>query len=203
MKIVLPDEEGFQQAVDALKNDEIVAYPTETVYGLAVNPFSEAAIEKLFKVKGRPEDKPVLLVIGKLTQIKELVTSISDIDITCMLNFWPGPLSLLLPSNCKLSPKLTDKEGKVCVRWSSHSIAQKLSLEFGHAITSTSANRTGEKPATSVSELSIESISIAIEGESSMSSELSTIFETETGKIIREGVIKREELERTLRMKIR
>ena len=199
MKIVLPDEEGFRQAVDALKNDEIVAYPTETVYGLAVNPFSEAAIEKLFKVKGRPKDKPVLLVVGNPIQIEELVAFISDSAQICIVNFWPGPLSLLLPSNSKLSPKLIDKEGKVCVRWSCHYVAQKLALEFGHAITSTSANRTGEKPATSVSELSIDDISIAIESESSMSSGISTIFDPETGKIIREGIIKKEELEQVLK----
>lgn len=202
MKIVLPDEEGFKQAVDALKNNEVVAYPTETVYGLAVNPFSEAAIEKLFKIKGRPEDKPILLVIGNLLQINELVNSLSENARICMSKFWPGPLSLLLSCNPNLSPKLTGKEGKVCVRWSCHSIAQKLSLEFGHPITSTSANRTGEKPATSVSEILVEGISIAIEGETSMHSELSTIFDPDTGEIIREGAIKREELEQALTIKI-
>ncbi len=198
MKIVFPNEEGIQQSVKALENNEVVAYPTETVYGLAVNPFSESAIEKLFKIKGRPEDKPVLLIIGELKQLDELVVSISDNAQICINEFWPGPLSLLLPCNSKISQKLTGKEGKICVRWTSHPIAQKLSLKFGHAITSTSANRTSEPPATSVSELSIEGISIAIESKLPTRSEVSTIFDPDTREIIREGIIKRKKLEEIL-----
>ena len=175
MLIVQPNDSGIQKAVIALNNNEIVAYPTETVYGLAVNPFSEEAVEKLFQLKGREENKPILLVIGNLKQLDEVVISVSEKAKICIENFWPGPLSLVLPSISNLPNKLTAGKGKICVRWTSHPVAQKLALEFGHAITSTSANRSGESPARNISELPSDNISIAIEDISTSSSEVSTV----------------------------
>ncbi len=195
MLILSCEEKDILNAVDALKRDEVVAYPTETVYGLAVNPFSEKAIDNLFKVKGREEDKPVLLVIGKLEMLDNLVASVSQIAWKCIEKFWPGPLSLLFNPSVNLSPKLCGTTGKVCIRWSSHPVSQKLSLMFGNAITSTSANRSGEPPAKSVSELTkLEGVSIAIDGGILQSTQVSTIFDPDTCKIIREGCIKKEEI---------
>jgi len=197
MIIVQPDNEGIRQAVEALKDDKIVAYPTETVYGLAVNPFSNSALENLFHLKGRDEGKPVLLVIGDIQQLDEIVHSLSDKARKCIENFWPGPLSLVLPAVPKLSKKLTSYRGKVCVRWSSHPVAQRLALEFGHAITSTSANISGNPPARTISELP-HGISITIEASIPPNSEISTVFDPDTGEIFREGAIKKEELLRLL-----
>lgn len=198
MLIVQSNDSGIQKAVIALNNNEIVAYPTETVYGLAVNPFSEEAVEKLFQLKGREENKPILLVIGNLKQLDEVVISVSEKAKICIEKFWPGPLSLVLPSVSNLPNKLTAGKGKICVRWTSHPVAQKLALEFGHAITSTSANRSGESPARNVLELPSENISIAIEDISTSSSEVSTVFDPDTGEIFREGVIKKSQLQQVL-----
>jgi len=200
MLIVQPNDSGIQKAVIALNNNEIVAYPTETVYGLAVNPFSEEAVEKLFQLKGREENKPILLVIGNLKQLDEVVISVSEKAKICIEKFWPGPLSLVLPSVSNLPNKLTAGKGKICVRWTSHPIAQKLALEFGHAITSTSANRSGESPARNVLELPSDNISIAIEDISTSSSEVSTVFDPDTGEIFREGVIKKSQLQQVLNL---
>lgn len=200
MLIVQPNDSGIQKAVIALNNNEIVAYPTETVYGLAVNPFSEEAVEKLFQLKGREENKPILLVIGNLKQLDEVVISVSEKAKICIENFWPGPLSLVLPSISNLPNKLTAGKGKICVRWTSHPVAQKLALEFGHAITSTSANRSGESPARNISELPSDNISIAIEDISTSSSEVSTVFDPDTGEIFREGVIKKSQLQQVLNL---
>ncbi|MGC8846456.1 MAG: L-threonylcarbamoyladenylate synthase [Candidatus Hydrogenedens sp.] len=199
MLIVQPDDSGIQKAVIALNNDEIVAYPTETVYGLAVNPFSEEAIEKLFRLKGREENKPILLIIGELKQLDEITTSISENARICLKKFWPGPLSLVLPSVPNIPPKITAGKGKICVRWTSHPVAQKLAIAFGHAITSTSANRSGEPPARNVLELPLEGISIAIEETATNLSEVSTVFDPDTGEIFREGAIKKSELQQILR----
>ncbi|HOK08146.1 MAG TPA: L-threonylcarbamoyladenylate synthase [Candidatus Hydrogenedens sp.] len=202
MNIVLPDNKGIQEAVNALICDEVVAYPTETVYGLAVNPFSERALNKLFQVKGRQENKPVLLVVGNIEQIYELVINISDKAKKCIEKFWPGPLSLLLPCKQELSKKLTAGQGKICIRWTSHPIAQKLSLEFGHAITSTSANRSGELPANTIEELPKEGINVAIKSEIQIRKEPSTVFDPDLCKILREGTIKKGELEKILEEKV-
>lgn len=200
MLIVQPDDNGIQKAVVALNNNEIVAYPTETVYGFAVNPFSEEALEKLFQLKGREENKPVLLVIGDIKQLDELAILVSEKAKMCIEKFWPGPLSLVLPPVSNIPQKLTAGKGKICVRWTSHPVAQKLALEFGHAITSTSANRSGESPARNVLELPSEGISIAIEDTSIISSEVSTVFDPDTGEIFREGVIKRSQLQQILNL---
>lgn len=202
MLVVQPDDNGIQKAVTALNNNEIVAYPTETVYGLAVNPFSEEAVEKLFRLKGREENKPILLVIGNLKQLDEVVISVSEKAKICIERFWPGPLSLVLPSVTNIPQKLTAGKGKISVRWTSHPVAQKLALAFGHAITSTSANRSGDPPARNISELPSGDISIAIEEISTTSSEVSTVFDPDTGEVFREGVIKKSELIKTLNLKI-
>lgn len=193
MIIVKPDNIGIQQSVLALKNNQVVAYPTETVYGLAVNPFSEEAVENLFNVKGRDENKPVLLVIGDLEQLDEIVISVSDKAKRYIDKFWPGPLSLVLPVGQTIPKRLTAGKEKISVRWTSHPVAQKLALEFGHAITSTSANRSGEPPAKSISELP-DGISIVIEDKFPVKSEVSTVFDPDTGEVFREGMIKKEEL---------
>ncbi len=196
MVIVPADDTGIQQAVQALKNNEIVAYPTETVYGLAVNPFSEEALERLFKLKGREENKPVLLVIGELRQLDEVVSTVSEKAKRFMEEFWPGPLSLVLPAVPHLSKRITAGKNKVCVRWSLHPIAQRLALEFGHAITSTSANYSGDVPAKDVSELPEGDIAVAIETNIYLRNEVSTVFDPDTGEVFREGAIKKDVIQK-------
>ncbi len=199
MLVLLPEEKSLLTAVEALKRDEVVAYPTETVYGLAVNPFSKKALDNLFRVKGRPDDKPVLLVIGKLEMLYPLVNNISDNARKCIEKFWPGPLSLLFTPSINISPKLCGGTGKVCIRLSSHPVSQRLSLMFGNAITSTSANKTGEPPAKSIPELlHLDGISIAIDGGVLNSDKVSTVFDPDTCEIIREGCIKKEDLLKTI-----
>lgn len=197
MIIVKPDVQGIQQAVISLKNNQVVAYPTETVYGLAVNPFSEKAIENLFQVKGRIENKPILLVIGDIKQLEEIVVSVSEKAKKYIDKFWPGPLSLMLPVVPTISRKLTAGKEKISIRWTSHPVAQRLALEFGHAITSTSANYSGKMPARDISELP-EGIAIVIEDTFPEKSEVSTVFDPDTGEIFREGVIKKDELMKIL-----
>lgn len=203
IKVVPPDEQGLKEAVKALENEEVVAYPTETVYGLAVNPFSEKAIKKLFEVKGREENKPILVVIGALTQLDEFVSDVSDQAKLCIQKFWPGPLSLVLPKSNRVSPLLTGGGEKVCVRWTSHPIAQKIALEFGRGITSTSANRSGEPPAVSVEDACLSNVAVVVDGGRLGKGEVSTVFDPDTCTLYREGVIKKNELESLLGREIR
>ncbi len=197
MIIVKPDDNGIKQSVFALEKNQIVAYPTETVFGLAVNPFSEEAVKNLFQVKGRDENKPILLVIGNLKQLDEIVVSVSEKAKKYIDKYWPGPLSLVLPVAPTISKRITAGKEKVSVRWTSHPVAQRLTLEFGHAITSTSANRSGELPAKNISELP-EGIAVVIESTFLGNSEVSTVFDPDTGEIFREGVIKKDELMKVL-----
>ena len=188
MKRLTPDEKGIAEAANILRKGGVVAYPTETVYGLAANPFDEAALDRLFELKGRAENHPVLLVIADMDQLSPLVREVSPPARRCMDKFWPGPLSLLLPAAANL-PQRIAPNGRVCVRWTAHPVAQAFCRAYGGAITSTSANRTGAPPARSIEELELPALEAAIDGGTLPSAEPSTVFDPDSGEVVREGAI--------------
>ena len=98
MKIVFPTKAGIEEAAQALRRGEIVAYPTETVYGLGVDPYTPGAIECLYAIKGRDAAIPVLLIAAENEHMDRVARSISPAARRCMEVFWPGPLSLVLPA---------------------------------------------------------------------------------------------------------
>ena len=153
MNIVAPDDEGIGKAASAVARGEVVVYPTETVYGLAVDPHDDTAVARLFEVKGRPADVPVLVLVSSLDALAGIVGQVSDRAQSMMDAFWPGPISLVLPSAKNLSPALTAGSDKICVRLAAHPIAKALCDASGGVITSTSANATGQPAALSVHEL--------------------------------------------------
>ena len=194
MKVLDTTIDSIRAASKAIRNGEVVAYPTETVYGLGVNPLDENALKRLFEVKKRDAGKSVLVIVSNLAQLNALVGGLSEQAQKCIERFWPGPLSLLLPIAGNLSPLLTAGSNKLCVRCPSCETARRLCDEFGGAITSTSANISGDEPATSLEGLNLEGVSIAIDGGTLPSSEPSTIFDPDTGRILREGAIPKEKL---------
>lgn len=194
MKILAPTPEGVAEAAEVLRAGAIVAYPTETVYGLAVDPMNEAALDKLYAAKGRPESNPVLMVIANVAQAEAVVSEFSPLIRSYMDRFWPGPLSLLLPAREGIPLALTAGTAKVCLRCSAHPIARDLAAAFGGPITSTSANRHGEAPARAVDELDIAGVDYALDGGRLLSETTSTIFDPVTGTVLRAGVIPESEL---------
>jgi L-threonylcarbamoyladenylate synthase len=123
----------------------IIALPTETYYGLAVRPTDEAALQRLFEVKGRPSDKPILVLIGSRDQLSQLVESIPPAAAVLMKLFWPGPLTIVVPAAPDLSPLLTAGTGTIGVRFSPVPLLQHLLQQTG-PLTGTSANRSSEPP---------------------------------------------------------
>ncbi len=189
MKTIQPDTVGLELAAEALRYGEVIAYPTETVYGLGVDPFSLEALDNLYTVKGRDEHNPVLLVVADTDQLSALVSTISANASTCIKAFWPGPLSLLFPGAPELPDALLNAKGQVCVRQSSSVIVQDLCTIFGGAITSTSANRSGEAPARSPKEIQSKGISVCIDGGILAEGSPSTVFDPESCEVLREGAI--------------
>lgn len=123
----------------------LIALPTETYYGLAVRPADEEAVRRLIDVKGRPADKPILVLIGSRDQLPALVESIPPAAAALMDLFWPGPLTIVFPAASGLSPRLTAGTGTIGVRWSPLPILQRLLRETG-PLTGTSANRSSDPP---------------------------------------------------------
>lgn len=194
MKGMLPDKAGLDAAVAALQNDAVIAYPTETVYGLGVNPFSETALDALFQVKARERDKPVLLIVDTFAQIENYIAHVSDAAMLCMKKFWPGPLSLVLPAVSGVHDCLTDSQGRICVRCPDHPVARQLCRLWGGAITSTSANLSGRPPACCATDAALPGVTLVLDAGDLCTLPPSTVFEPETGTILRSGPVTLEML---------
>jgi L-threonylcarbamoyladenylate synthase len=139
-------EEEIVFAVAALRRGEVVAYPTETFYGLGVDALDELALARLKQLKGRGEKAISVLVDGP-AMLAELCRKPSGLALALMKKYWPGPLTIALPARRGL-PAVLVADGCVAVRQSSHPTAQALVSHFGGPVTTTSANRAGEPPAT-------------------------------------------------------
>ena len=143
----------LQQAVLVLRQGGVVAFPTETYYGLAVDPFNDQALERLFQLKKRPAQKPVLVLIDSQKRLPLLASEIPGQFRPLMERFWPGPLTLIFPARPNLSSTLTASTGTVGVRISSQPLAHSLTAMAGGVITATSANLSGLSPATTAQEI--------------------------------------------------
>lgn len=194
MKIVPATDAGLRVAADAIRAGLVVAYPTETVYGLAVDPFAEEAVLRLFEIKARDVANPILLIVANEEQLREVVKSVSPPASACMRSFWPGPLSLLLEKSSRMPSCLTGGHEKIGVRQTSCDIARDLCLATGHALTSTSANRAGLPPALSPADLDLEGVAVAVDGGVLRPCPPSTVFDPDTGKVLRQGAISEKAL---------
>ena len=192
--LILPAGEGLDTAVGVLQDGGVVAYPTETVYGLAVDPFSPGALDNLFRVKAREEGRPVLVVVANRSHLKALAASVSEAAERCMRAFWPGPLSLLFPPAPGLHEALIGPDGKVCVRETAHPAARALCLDWGGGLTSTSANLSGKPPAVAARGACLEGVSLVLDGGALPPSPPSTVFDPDTRAVLREGRITRRML---------
>jgi L-threonylcarbamoyladenylate synthase len=138
-----PDPEVLRRAASALRQGGVVAYPTETLYGLGVDPFREDALDRLYELKGRPSSMPVSILVKDLAMLGEVVHNPSVSAIRLMETLLPGPLTLVLPARPHLSPRLTAGTGKVGIRISAHPFIGLLFASYPAPFTTTSANPTG------------------------------------------------------------
>lgn len=145
--------QDIKSALLVLKQGGVVAFPTETYYGLAVDPFNSQAVERLFQLKRRSAAKPVLVLIDKQDRLSTLVAEVPVLFQPLMDRFWPGPLTLIFPAQQNLSHALTAGTGTVGVRISSHPLASFFCILAGGVITATSANLSGFPPAASEHEV--------------------------------------------------
>jgi L-threonylcarbamoyladenylate synthase len=139
-RVVSPDD--IDTAVDVLRAGGVVAYATDTLYGLAVDPRLDGAVEKLFAAKGRPAGTAVPLIAATIEQAQEAGT-FGPVEARLAAAFWPGPLSIVVRADVRLSRRLLGSGDTVAVRVPAHPVARRLAQAFGFCITSTSANPTG------------------------------------------------------------
>ena len=184
----------IDRAVSVLEGGGIVAFPTETCYGLAVDPLNGRALQRLFAVKHRPVDKLVLLLIHDLALLGSLVTAVPAVYSPLIARHWPGPLTLIFPARPGLPSLLTGGTGTIGVRISPHPIAQALGRAFGRAITATSANLSDQPSACTAAEVRAclgGAIDLIVDGGTTPTSRCSTIIGERSGvlHLVRSGVV--------------
>jgi L-threonylcarbamoyladenylate synthase len=140
---------AVREAVRALKRGDVIAFPTETTYGLGCDPRNAAAVRRIYRIKGRDDGKPLQLIAGSLAQVRRLA-SLDGGTAKLIRKHWPGPLTLLLQlrASIKLTSKVSPKR-IIGIRVTSSAFVRELALAFGAPIAATSANRSGRPPASS------------------------------------------------------
>lgn len=136
-------KEKIAKAAGLLRDGEVVAFPTETVYGLGANGMDADASVKIYEAKGRPSDNPLILHIAEFDQLDEIARDISDDAWKIMKAFWPGPMTIVLHKKDAVPMKTTGGLHTVAVRMPSHPVARELILQAGVPIAAPSANRSG------------------------------------------------------------
>lgn len=136
-------DKALRIAAAAIRRGELVAFPTETVYGLGADALNAAAVERIFSAKGRPADNPLIVHIADIEQVSPLVCSIPAIFYPLAAAFWPGPLTLIMPKSAAVPDVTTGGLDTVAIRLPSHPVAQALIRVAQTPIAAPSANRSG------------------------------------------------------------
>lgn len=134
------------RAVSVLRQGGLVVYPTESFYGLGADPFNENAVCRLFKVKGRAPDRPLLLIIPDADFVRRYALHVNETAVKLMDSFWPGGLTLVFDAGPEVPDTVTAQTGRIGLRVSSDAVAVGICASFGGAITGTSANPSGTAP---------------------------------------------------------
>ncbi len=190
-------EQVLHYTADMLKKGGIIAYPTETFYGLGVKFDMEDSLKKLYDIKQRPEEKAMPLIIGNKGLLTVVAASINDTALSLIDRFWPGPLTLIFQAKENLSEYITAGAHMIAVRVPGESFALHLAKTANFPITATSANPSGFPPAQDAETAKKyfgDKIDLIIDGGHTSGGLPSTIVDV-TGdkiKILREGVIKKE-----------
>lgn len=190
-------------ASDFLKNDNLVAFPTETVYGLGANGLSSEACKKIFTAKGRPSDNPLILHISNLNQLNKVAIDISDKAYKIINAFWPAPLTLIFKKTSAVPEVVSAGLDTVAVRFPSNKIAQVLIENLGVPVAAPSANLSGKPSCTTAEHVIFDldgKINMIIDGGSCKFGVESTIIDTtvEPPMILRPGFITVEQIEKVV-----
>ncbi len=189
------EKEALSRAIDVLLKGGIVAFPTETFYGLGVKYDNEDALRRLYEVKHRPKEKAMPLLVPSIKTALTLCKNPSLLERMLMERYWPGPLTIVLKAQEDLSTYLTAGTGRVAMRIPGKSFALRLVKQAGFPITATSANISGKPPADNpqkVIDYFDDRIDLVIDGGKTYGIEPSTIVEVVEGrvKILRKGIVK-------------
>ncbi len=135
-----------------LRRGGIIAYPTESCYGLGCDPRNPRALQRLIRLKGRSTARGMLLIADRFKRLKPFVRPLHAADLARMQHNWPGPVTWVVPASNACPPLLTGGRPTIAVRVTAHPVAAQLCRSLGMALVSTSANKSGKKPAKTAAE---------------------------------------------------
>ena len=202
---------AISNAAAALQAGALVAFPTETVYGLGADATNESAVARIYSVKGRPADHPLIVHIGQLSQLDQWAIDIPDYAIALARDYWPGPMTLILKRSTKAKDFITGGQDSVGIRIPANPIALALLHEFTGGIAAPSANRFGAiSPTTAhavndeIGEFLNPAKDLILDGGPSLVGVESTIIECleDLPRILRPGAITEEMIEGSTGLKI-
>ncbi|UTM57281.1 L-threonylcarbamoyladenylate synthase type 1 TsaC [Photobacterium sp. CCB-ST2H9] len=184
--------DNLSQVVTALEQGEVIAYPTEAVFGVGCDPDNPEAVAKLLALKQRPVEKGLILIAADYAQLAPYVddSQLTEDQKALIFASWPGPVTWVMPTKPGVPSFLTGQFSTIAVRVTDHPLVQQLCRAFGKPLTSTSANLTGEPPCRNVQEVESQlgaHLKTILHGETGGRDNPSEIRDAATGQIFRQG----------------
>lgn len=185
----------LEQAAGVLRAGGVVGFPTETFYGLGAAAFDRGAVARVFALKGRPRDKPILVLVDSLAMVETVAADIPGAARALMDRHWPGPLTLVLRARPTLPGELTAGTGTVGVRLSAHPVARGLVRALGQPVTAPSANPAGLPPPTTAAAVLEHfggAIELVVDGGPTAGGAPSTVLDVtvDPPRIVRQGALR-------------
>lgn len=184
--------DNFNQALNALKSGEVIAYPTEGVFGVGCDPDNADAIKKLLALKQRPVEKGLILIAANYEQLLPYIdeSQLTPQQLEKIHQSWPGPVTWIMPCSDTVSNWVCGQFDSIAVRVTDHPLVQKMCNAFGKPLTSTSANLTGQPPCMTTNEVKHQlgdRLVAILEGETGGREKPSEIRDAKTSQVLRKG----------------
>jgi L-threonylcarbamoyladenylate synthase len=202
-KIIKIDPQRFEQAFsrcsDVISSGGVIAYPTDTFYGLGADPANPAAVKRLFEIKDRQKDQPILLLLADAKDVVAWAADITPHASVLMKRFWPGPLTLVFKAKAGVPPELTAGTGTIGLRVPGSELTRGLIRFLGHALTGTSANLSGRsslRTARETAEAIGDLADLILDGGETAGGKPSTVVDVsiDPPRVIREGAISSQDV---------
>ena len=192
-------EAAFSRCREAISAGGVIAYPTDTFYGLGADPRNSRAVKRLFEIKGRPMGQPILLLIADPLDVRQWAAESSSQAEELMKRCWPGPLTLIFKTRADVLPELTAGTGTIGLRVPGNKLTRDLLRSLGCALTGTSANRSGQasfRTARETAEAIGDRVDLILDGGETAGGKPSTIVDvsTELPRVVREGAVPSQDI---------
>jgi len=194
-----PEPEIIQLAGSAIKQGGVIAFPTRCLYGLGADAFNAEAVDRVFKIKKRPSQKPILILVDRRMQLERLVSHVSKAAARIMDQFWPGRVTLVFEAADSVLPHLTAGTAKIGIRLPGHAVAAGLVNSLGRPLTGTSANLSGRPGCRRIDDLDpqlIQQLDIVLDAGPLKGGTGSTVVDVTQAipRILREGEVSTKEI---------